>query len=342
MNGFSTSLGNGRWRVRWRDQGGNRSRTFDSKKDADKWLAHVRSATAFNQQPLASTQSPLLFTIAEEWWQRKNTHLAQRTKIVYEAALHIHLRPLLKRPLDRITVGDVEVLLNSLPQPTAVKVRTVLNQIFTHALKHEYVLRNPVPLADMRHKARGAGNMPLPTSDEVEVIAKAAGDHYGPLVLAAAYSGLRFGELAGLRAEHVNLADQTIRVLQQWNHVTRQVTAPKTISSVRTVIFADKLAPVLSERVSDGLVFPSELGHYMHYNNFRQRIWKQAVEQTGWHDLAFHDLRHVYASLLIRGGVNVAKVAQLLGHSSPQTTLRIYSGWFVDDDEYTRRVLSSI
>jgi len=55
------------------------------------------------------------------------------------------------------------------------------------------------------------------------------------------------------------------------------------------------------------------------------------VASLGLNGLRFHDLRHIFASTLIGGGVNVALVARLMGHSTPQVTLTVYSHFFEAD-----------
>jgi integrase len=65
------------------------------------------------------------------------------------------------------------------------------------------------------------------------------------------------------------------------------------------------------------------------------------VRQIGRADLHFHDLRHIFASTLIAGGVNVALVARLMGHSTPQVTLTVYSHFFESDFSKARKTLDA-
>jgi integrase len=113
------------------------------------------------------------------------------------------------------------------------------------------------------------------------------------------------------------------------------MTAPKTRAANRLTIFPerirDDLALHLARYSTSELVFPNTQGGPIQPSNFRLRHWQPAVRQIGRADLHFHDLRHIFASTLIAGGVNVALVARLLGHSTPQVTLAVYSHFFESD-----------
>jgi hypothetical protein len=104
-NGFTTKLPNGRWRVRWRDpDGANRSRTFDKKGEAEKWLAQVRAKTALATLPFPTQANAItLGEFAGHWWERKRPTIRTKTAVVYDTALRLHIPPaLLAKKLDQI------------------------------------------------------------------------------------------------------------------------------------------------------------------------------------------------------------------------------------------------
>lgn len=357
MNGFQTHLSgkcrrhaakglcsescldNGSWRVRWRDgDGTNRSRTFDTAKDASKWLAHVRRATAFNEA-VEKARTDTLGDAVAAWWARK-AHLALRTRESYEAALK-HAQPLMPKRLDAIRHTELASLLAALPWPTAVKLKTVLGQVFAEAVRDGTITANPATGI----RLTGAKSHYLAEAlshEQVGLLAEHVSEPYKALVLVGAYAGLRIGEALGLAPEHIDEGSRTIRVERQWDHVAKAFTAPKTKAGTRTVPFADRLSEPLSKHLADSapkLVFANGDGSPLHANNFRTRQWRKAAAAIGLPDLHYHDLRHTYASLLISKGVNVALVAKLMGHANPSVTLRVYSHCFAEDYGEAREAL---
>ena len=348
MNGFATKLDAKRWRVRWRDPAGkNRSRTFENRQDALRFLTEVRRATALSLpvEPEALERNHTLESFAADWWARKRPTLRARTAVVYETALSLHLpRAMLLADLRSIKPRQVEELLATLPTPTARKVRTVLFQVYNDAIRFELCDRNPVLNARVLNGAEAPLRPEaLPSPEEVEKIALQVPERYRALVLVAAFAGLRLGEASGLRPSDIDVHGHTIRVERQWNQVARAMTAPKTRSGNRTTVFAERITEALAfhlERYgTDALVFTNGAGSPIHPTNFRTRVWQPATEALGLGGLHFHSLRHIYASLLIGGGVNLALVARLMGHSNPQVTLTVYSHFFDSDFSKAHHVL---
>lgn len=349
-NGFTKKLGNGRWRVRWRDpDGANRSRTFDKKAEADQWLAQVRRDTALGSLPLPrATRTITLGEFAGQWWERKRPTLRTKTAVVYDTALRLHLPTnLLSTELGRVKPRDLEQALAGLSKPTAQKVRQVLSQVFAEAVRYELCDRNPAALVRVASNHESETDLrpeTLPSVAEVEKLALLVPERHKALVLVAAFAGLRLGEACGLHPSNIDLEGRTIRVAQQWSFVDKGFTAPKTRAGNRTTIFAERIADDLSYHLArystEGLAFPNMQGRPINPSNFRLRAWRPAVEQLGRPDLHYHDLRHIFASTLIAGGVNVALVARLMGHSTPQVTMTVYSHFFESDYETARAALT--
>ena len=76
--------------------------------------------------------------------------------------------------------------------------------------------------------------------------------------------------------------------------------------------------------VADELVFPSKVGTPLNGSNVYSRYFVPAIEKAGLRHFRSHDLRHIYASLLIQAGASLAYVRDQLGHSSIQVTVDLY------------------
>jgi integrase len=91
--------------------------------------------------------------------------------------------------------------------------------------------------------------------------------------------------------------------------------------------------PLLVGRDADELVFTSPRGGPLRPNNFRKRVFQQAVASIGKPDLVPHDLRDTAASLAISAGASIKAVQRMLGHASAKMTLDVYGGLFTEDLE---------
>jgi integrase len=126
-------------------------------------------------------------------------------------------------------------------------------------------------------------------ADEVAILADAIHPgFYRPLILTAAYVGLRWGEIAGLRIESLNLLRRNLRVERQLIEVSGKLSAgpPKTKAGIRTVSIRAALSDVLAEHIStesaqrSGLVFPTTRGYPMRRSHFRD-VWRRACTFGG-------------------------------------------------------------
>jgi integrase len=178
-------------------------------------------------------------------------------------------------------------------------------------------------------------------ASQVERLSAGLPDHYRPLVMTAAYAGLRWGELAGLRSERVDVLRRTITVVEQLTEVNGALGwgPPKTAAGRRTVRIPPFLSTMLGERLLEpvcattGLVFPSSEGTQMRRSNFRRRTWIPATAAAGLEGLRFHDLRHTAVALAIQQGAHPKAIQERMGCSSVTVTMDRYGHLFPALDE---------
>jgi integrase len=165
------------------------------------------------------------------------------------------------------------------------------------------------------------------------------------VILTAGFVGLRFGELAGLKTDKVNLLARTIRIDEQLVEVGGKLSLgpPKSRAGIRTVTMPAALGEILAEHFgtaaiqSSGLAFPGRNGAYLRRSNFR-RVWRRACAAAGFDDgplqgLVFHELRHSAVALAVHQGAHPLAIKERLGHASIQTTMDTYGGLFPSLDE---------
>jgi integrase len=166
-------------------------------------------------------------------------------------------------------------------------------------------------------------------------------DRLGPLVAVAVYTGLRQGELLGLRWPDLDLDAGTLSVRQAVQKIDGawQFVEPKSERGRRTIPLPPMAIETLREQkarvrearavagsrwVEWGLVFPSTLGTPLDGSNVTHRL-QAALADACLPRQRFHDLRHCCATLLLAQGVPARVVQDVLGHSQVTLTLGTYS-----------------
>ncbi len=188
---------------------------------------------------------------------------------------------------------------------------------------------------------------------QVQALIEATPERFRVAVLLGAGCGLRIGEVLGLRISAVDLDKQQLRVCAQLQALPGQPLAlrpPKSASSVRTVPLPDTVAAAIVEHLrrwppaggADDLLVRTVTGRAVWPRTFHSRIWRTATTVAGLPGVRFQQLRHFYASALIRAGESVKTVQVALGHASAVETLQTYVGLWPDHDQRTRAVIDGL
>ncbi len=330
-------------------QTGKRRRLWRSVKGAKReaeallvQLLHQRD-TGIDAPPGKMTVAQLL----ERWLEDYASQLAPKTYRRYEEVVRLHLVPVLgSLPLTKLRPLHIQdcyrqVLDKGRTARTVLHVHRVLRQALQQALRWQLLARNP---ADAVEPPRpGRYEIPALSPDQVRSLLTAADEtRYGALIQAAIMTGLRQGELLGLRWRDVDLEASTLSVRQSCQWLPRQgftFRQPKTHRSARPVALppstVERLrqhrSQQLEERLALGpayedndLVFASPLGPPIHPNTLHVG-WRRIVKAAGPGHVRFHDLRHAHASLMLQQGVHPKIVSERLGHSGVGITLDTYS-----------------
>jgi integrase len=243
-----------------------------------------------------------------------------------------HVRGLYRERLD-----------SGLSPRTVQYVHTTLNKALKQAVADGLIPRNAAASVKAP-RPRSTEIMPL-DREQVRALFDAASDHrLGALYIVAVAAGLRKDELLALRWKDVDLeaATPTLHVRRTLSEARsgRIFEAPKSGKS-RQIRLTRKAAEALkSHRIRQneeerlaagahwqdhGLVFPSSVGTPIGARNL-QRHFKAVLERAGLlRNTRFHDLRHTCATLLLRQGIHVKYVQELLGHADISLTLNVYS-----------------
>lgn len=329
--------GASRWRARYRGPDGReRSKTFDRRGDAERWIAGMEVAKARGAWVDPALGRATFATWAAEW-SATVVDVRPSTRDRDLRAVRVHLVPHFGDvPLAKITNPMVkrflaDMLLTGDHSPATVrKVGQILAKVMRSAVDAGLIARSPCD--GVRLPAEGRREMQFLTAEQVAELATAVGPDWDVLIFTAAYTGLRWGELAGLRPTRIDLGRGTITVVEQLNELSGRLEwgPPKTTAGRRAVSIPSALAELLATQLDrasverSGLVFPSPFGEPLRRSNFARRVWAPATSKLGLDGLRFHDLRHTAVALAISQGAHPKALQERMGHSSVTVTLDRY------------------
>ena len=239
-------------------------------------------------------------------------------------------------------------LADSTGMRTANAVRTLLFSAYKQAIRWQLVSRNPVEATDPLRATRK--DMELWTGAQAAHFLDTARPHrlFAAFYLVMA-TGLRRGELLGLRWADISERELYIRQQLTYRKGAFVFTPPKTAQGTRRIaITSDVYAVLETHRKAQeaqragmvelwpdtGLVFVSEAGTPIHPRNF-ERSWGQLKKAAKMTDARLHDLRHLHVSLLVKQGIDPQAIADRVGHTDASFTLRRYSHMFEEHRERT-------
>ncbi|MBO0729269.1 MAG: tyrosine-type recombinase/integrase [Acidimicrobiaceae bacterium] len=317
------------WRARWRSpDGGSRSKTFARKVDAERFLTTVDSAKLSGSYVDPSLGRRTFGDYASSWLTTK-VDVTSRTRINVEGRLQNHVLPVLGGiPLASIRPEDIRLLVATMVTqkrlaPSTVKaVYLTTSQVLETAEIDGLIGRSPCRGVKLPEEPEGEEMLFL-TPEQVVLLAETIEPRFRALVLCAAYSGMRAGELSALKLQRIDFLRGRIRVTEAHSEVRGRLETKTTKSRrKREVPIPRALVDELAEHVqrfpsSGGFVFTAPAGGPLRHHNFYMRSYRQAVEAAGLPaGLRFHDLRHTAAAILIDQGCNEKQLQVILGDTS--------------------------
>lgn len=209
---------------------------------------------------------------------------------------------------------------------TSNKTLTILGAILERARKAYGLPVNPARDVEKLRQSYDPQGFDFYSPEEVHALARAGHDAQDAAVyLTAAFTGLRRGELFALRWRDVDLERSVIRV--QASYANGRLTTPKS-GKGRSVPMIPELAVTLDElsrrehlTADDDLVFPGKAGGYLDASALRRRFLA-AQKRAGLRSIRFHDLRHTFGTLAVRGAESIVELQAWMGHADVKTTMR--------------------
>ncbi len=219
--------------------------------------------------------------------------------------------------------------------PKSVKsVRTILNVIFEDAVNDEILVSNPVRKASRLPNQKPPEIKPF-SIEEIQKILDTCKSQFRNFFAIGFFSGMRTGEIIGLKWEDIDFKNRTMNIKRSIGK--GMVSTPKTQSSYREIEILDPLLPYLKDQFQvtgdkKSFVFlTSGNQHYFDSNKIRDYAWKRTLEEADIPYRTIYHMRHSFASLMISNGEDILWVSHMLGHSTPDMTLKKYAKYIKQD-----------
>ena len=293
------------------------------------------------------------YTVAEWlrlWYELyAKPNIRSTTAEYYRRCIELHTIPRIGEvKLNKLTSREIQKLYKDLQengrlrecqkrkQPglsssTVRGIHMMLHNALDRAVKERLILRNPTE--DCIIPKLEKQEMKILHPEDMRAYLSAA-DKRGvlPMFYLELTSGIRKGELVALLWSDLDEKNRTISVSKQAlrspdGEIT--VSRPKTENSIRKISIPQEAIELLkaehSKHPNNPYMFPSPKNGGMYYPDSVVKLHMKILKDAGLEHIRFHDLRHTFATLALRNGVDVKTVSNMLGHYDAGFTLRTYT-----------------
>jgi excisionase family DNA binding protein len=240
-------------------------------------------------------------------WESDGYRLKKLTEFFKDVELGQITRSLVEKFRDsRRKAGNSESTVN--------RYLALLKRMFNLAIEEGYLEQNPMRGIRLHSERDTIKDRILTEAEESRLLSESS-DRLRPVVKIALHTGMRLGEILGLRWVNVNFSKRKIKVEKTKSRKARFI-------PVNSTLF-DELTRLEKEAGRDGRVFP--------FKSVRT-AFENACRRAGVKNLTFHDLRRTFGTRLLEKGVDIVTIQKLYGHSGVSVTQR----YLHPDDEVSR------
>lgn len=283
---------------------------------AERLLALRRGQAVQNKLPAelrTRTVHRLAVVIAEYLAESKATKRSWRNDVRWGANWTARMG---QRGLDDIASADIEAwrrtrLAEGVTAATCNREHAFLRRVLNVAMRDGRCLRNAAAMVKLLREP--SGRIRFLTEEEERLLRSCFDPDKWKYALLAILTGLRQGEQAGLRREHVDFRNGLLKIPRSKHGEARYVEMHDRVRAILT----DQLAGHTSPWVYPG----KKPGAHLTEWGFRQPF-ERARKQAGLDDLRWHDLRHTFISRLVMSGADMVTVKELAGHKTMAMTMR--------------------
>ncbi|WP_294403967.1 site-specific integrase [uncultured Clostridium sp.] len=350
-----------------------RKQGFKNKKDAEKWVTETLSQK--HKGFISSSDSNILFKdYINKWFDEyKSQNISINTKTNYRSRIDTHIIPKLgSYKLNKINNVIIQDFYNSLicdgMKPSSVKkIIETLNGVFKYAQKSKLIYTIPT---DIEKQPMNKSNVEFWTKSEIDFYLNEIKDQYlYTPILIEFFTGLRVGELCGLRWCDIDFDNKCLTVTNQviydrqlkmlvfskilkTDTSYRKITLPKILLDHLESIKYDAAPSDFVVLNRDGLMcnphnlsmnFTKSIQKYKYSIEYLKKNNKKIpLQYMQLKQISFHALRHTHATLLIFNGENIKVISERLGHKNISTTLDTYTHVMDDMKNNTADLLDKV
>ena len=335
----------GSWSSQVSIEGRRLTKYFKTRKEANEWRQEILRQKK-NGLSLAGATAQMSEFLAN-WLATAKTSVRIKTYQQYEQVVRIHILPTVGRiKLEAITPNVIQALYNKKQHQNA-SVRTVrlihsvLHRALHQAVMWQLIGWNPADAVVQPKLVRKEMKV-LSDTQVRNLLLASKGTRYEALFQIAVTTGLREGEILGLKWSDVDWKSKQIQVVRQAQRINKVglvFSEPKSAAGRRCIQLGVSMMDKLREHmelqnlerqfqgdkwIENDLIFPSTIGTLKDPRNLI-KVFKQYLKKAGLPEIRFHDLRHTAATLMLQMGTHPKIVQERLGHSDISLTLNTYS-----------------
>jgi integrase len=325
---------------------------FESKKAAERARTEILNRLDKGTYVEPSRRTLTRFLV-DEWLPATKGRLADSTFDSYRRNIELHIVPRLGNiELQALTPARLNTFYGELlasgsnrssdgglAPKTVRNLHVILRKALHDAVRWSLIPRNPAEMADPPRMRGSASRIKTWNADEARAfLAHVQSDEHFTAWLLALTTGMRRGEILGLRWDDVDFERAQLSIRQTLVNVAYEVklSSPKTLRSRRSLALDPATLKALrehrerthhlerSDETFGHLVFIRDDGQWIHPDRFTQ-LFDKHVRQAKLKRIRFHDVRHTYATLALTAGVHPKIVSERLGHATVAFTLDVYS-----------------
>jgi integrase len=288
------------------------------------------------------SDSPTFKDFSETWWNENEIAWKHSYRITLRASLDKHILPAFGEiPVSHIAKADILAFranLAKIPRkdgsqglsPARINTILVPLRLITNEAADRFEFSPPFE----KIKALKIPKTKVDpfTLDEVQSILTHVREDFRPYFTVRFYTGMRTGELHGLKWKYIDFNRREIMVRESL--VAGEMTDTKTDSSSRDIPMSQPVFDVLKEQHKRTgtmeWVFCNGDGNQLQINNVSNRVWKPLLRLLDLPYRRLYQTRHTAATLWLAAGENVLWVSQILGHSDPHVTFQKYAKYAPD------------
>ena len=351
---YKLTSGSSKWLVMYRDPNGKQHKKKGFKTKSEASLFYANEALKFAQHGYTSNSSVTYREVYEKYFIGPYTASHEESTVVkVKTDFRLHILPVLGNyPISKITTADCQKAVNtwSHSRKNVAKVAQYAAMIFKEAIVQRFIYENPMsqglikyPRMDNKKSVKGFDQ------DEFKQFIIALKSEYRnklPRAFAflwlTAFTGCRKQEVSALEWGNVNLDDGYIYIHQAVKRNLNNglmIGSTKNKSSIRYIPIDNKTIEVLEEwktiqkQELAAQQLPFKGNHQLLFTNrngglltpSKPGLWLKRLEHKyNLPNVTPHGLRHTYGTLLLISGTPITEVSSLMGHSSIETTMKVY------------------